>query len=438
MSSELPPELWLKVFENLPLESIRNIHAVSSSFSDLSCSFLFEEFHFYPATFRDEANARRIIQPEFERLAFWSSDKISTHVRICTVDLSATGMAIVLDSPPPLVSACFQAVSRFTNLRELRCNLHPLAAIEIPALRVEALRHLRSLHIHAGKVARPTQSSIRLKLQHFSYTEIPLQISEDTQSPFSYLSFFDSDSIHHLYLRSESMISIEHFLDDKKAMASFQNLHSLELISTETTLADLCACVSPFPAIRDLTLRVNRPCQADILPLTPLTPHLRTYNGPADFLPVILLGSAPENLTISRDYAPELLRALQASGGAARTSVTSLTIQVKYPDVAEGSVLRDALSFFPNVRDLTATVYSARRGRPWPGSAATVSSTGSRELCERLATILGVATLLNNVVLDWWVEGGYWDEIIPPIEELEATLSPVLPSLKHISYTRDS
>lgn len=67
-----------------------------------------------------------------------------------------------------------------------------------------------------------------------------------------------------------------------------------------------------------------------------------------------------------------------------------------------------------------------------------MSSTGSRELCERLATILGVATLLNNVVLDWWVEGGYWDEIIPPIEELEATLSSVLPNLKHISYTRDS
>jgi hypothetical protein len=292
-------------------------------------------------------------------------------------------MAIVLDSPPPLVSACFQAVSRFTNLRELRCNLHPLAAIEIPALRVEALRHLRSLHIHAGKVARPTQSSsIRLKLQHFSYTEIPLQISEDTQSPFSYLSFFASDSIHRLYLRSESMISIEHFLDDKKAMASFQNLHSLELISTETTLADLCACVSPFPAIRDLTLRVNRPCQADILPLTPLTPQLRTYNGPADFLPVILLGSAPENLTISRDYAPELLRALQASGGAARTSVTSLTIQVKYPDVAEGSVLRDALSFFPNVRDLTATVYSARRGRPWPGSVCPLPRPCSRTMID--------------------------------------------------------
>ncbi|KAJ6557641.1 hypothetical protein B0H19DRAFT_1261246 [Mycena capillaripes] len=432
MSSELPPELWLKVFQNLSLESLRNIHAVSSLFSDLSCGFLFEEFSFYLTMFATKTT----IPLELERLAFWSSDKISPHVRSCNLNLRAIdGMSIVSESPPPLVSACVEAVSRFLNLRELRCSLPLMTDIEIPALHVEDHRHLKSLHIQAGRLAPPTSPTIRLKIQEFSYGEIPLPIPGAADSPFSYLSFFDSISLRRLHLWAESFLSIEHFLEDKSTMATFQNLHILDLVFIETTITQLHTCISPFPAIRDLSLKILRQCEAESLPSTPLAPHVRTYKGPADILPAVLLGSSPESLTISRDFTPDLFRALQVGGGAMRPSVASLTMQVAYPDLAQGSVLPDTLSFFPNLRDLSLTICSSRRGRPWPGSAPSVAPAGSDALCARLAAILGVVPLLENVVFNWWVEGGgYWGEIIPPLEDLEAVLLAAIPSLRRISY----
>jgi hypothetical protein len=45
-----------------------------------------------------------------------------------------------------------------------------------------------------------------------------------------------------------------------------------------------------------------------------------------------------------------------------------------------------------------------------------------------------VVALLDTVVLDWWVESGYWGQVIPPLEELEATLVLTLPNLKRVSY----
>ncbi|KAJ7852435.1 hypothetical protein B0H13DRAFT_1904603 [Mycena leptocephala] len=73
---------------------------------------------------------------------------------------------------------------------------------------------------------------------------------------YSDLSLFDPDSLHQLCLRSDEGAGIQHFLEDKPAMAAFRNLYILELGFNNTmTVADLHACISPFPAIRELTLQ---------------------------------------------------------------------------------------------------------------------------------------------------------------------------------------
>ncbi|KAJ7303613.1 hypothetical protein DFH08DRAFT_903755, partial [Mycena albidolilacea] len=434
MSFELPPELWLKVFQSLPMDTIQNVHVVSSLFYDLSCGFLFNAVTLYPATFGDEAFDKRVTDRGFEQLAFWSSEKIATHIRSFTVNLARTEMSIVVGSCPSLVSACFEAVSRFKNLRMLTCSLSSSANIEIPALHVDALPFLRSLHIHGGRLVRPTSPLIQLKIEDFFYTKIPSTHPLGAlESPIPYLSVLDPTSLRRLYLRSGSMISIEHFLEN---MAPYQNLRSLDLSLLEPTNVNrLHTWISTFPAIHDLTVSlVLNTDSADTLPSTPLTPHLRTYTGPPDLVPLVLRGTpAPRGLTIIQYYAPELLHALRASGSEAYPSLTSLTMRALYPDLGSPS-LRDALAFFPNLRALTISVYSARRGRPWRGSAASIASPESRELCERLATVFDVVALLDTVVLDWWVESGYWGQVIPPLEELEATLVLTLPNLKRVLY----
>jgi hypothetical protein len=102
----------------------------------LSCGLLFKEFHFHPDPFPDSDEA--IIALELERLAFWSSAKISTHVRACYVELGHN--EIVLDSRSPLVSACFETVSRFTNLHYLECGVPWMNLVEMPALELILFR----------------------------------------------------------------------------------------------------------------------------------------------------------------------------------------------------------------------------------------------------------------------------------------------------------
>ncbi|KAJ7660289.1 hypothetical protein DFH06DRAFT_1194187 [Mycena polygramma] len=450
MSFVLPPELWLRIFEDLPMEYVSQVRTVSSLFSELSRSFLFEEFSFHPKTFAALRHTDWSL--EYERLAFWGSDKISPHVRRCTVNLTGIDMSIVLLSETQkraslldptglaLVSGCLDAVAQFTNLRELRFSLLPWAFLEMPALPLGALPHLKALHIHGARLTHPT-SSIQLKIRHFSYTDIPSPILEIvTPSPYSFLSLFHPGSLRRLCLRTEDIASIQHFLEDEAAMTAFLSLHVLELVFKTASIPDLHACISPFPAIRDLTLKISSRCSdADSAPATPIAPHLRSFNGPPDVLPTILRGSALESLAISRDFAPDLLHALQTAGGVASiSSVMSLTMQAKYPELSQGSVLGDILAFVPNLRNLYLTVFSTRRGRPWPGSQPDVSPEGSAALCQRLTTILTVAPLLQEVVLDWWVEGGYWNEIIPRLEDLEEALVPSLPSLTRVSYANNA
>ncbi|KAJ6479472.1 hypothetical protein C8R47DRAFT_1322675 [Mycena vitilis] len=451
MSFELPPELWLRIFEGLPMESIVKVRTISSLFSELSRSLLFEEFSFHPQTFAALRHTDWTL--DYARLAFWSSESISPHVRRCTVNLTGIDMSIVLHSETrrraslldptglALVSGCLEAVSRFTNLRELRLSLLPWAILEMPALPLGALPHLEALHIHGARLTHPT-SSIHLKIRHFSYTDIPSPsiLQTATPSAYSFLSLFHSGRLRRLCLKTEDMAGIQHFLADEAAMDAFLSLHFLELVFKAASLPDLHACISPFPAIRDLTLEISSRCSdAESAPATPIAPHLRAFNGPPDVLATILRGSAPESLTISRDFSPDLLHALHTASSMASTSaVMSLTMQAKYPELSQGSVLGDILAFFPNLRNLRLTVFSTRRGRPWPGSQPDVSPEGSAALCHRLTAILTAAPLLQEVILDWWVEGGYWNEIIPRLEDLEEALFPALPRLKRVSYANNA
>ncbi|KAF8192897.1 hypothetical protein K438DRAFT_1829858 [Mycena galopus ATCC 62051] len=247
---ELPSELWLKVFCLLPFRSHQNIHAVSWLFSDLSCSFLFEEVVFDPKTkpsLGDAEHNRQAIQRQLDRVAFWSSERIAPHVRRCTVVLDPASMSIVLEDPlaprrslipegpPSFVAGCFEGVSKFKNLRGLWCSVSHSFNIQISTLRVDELSSLKLLHIRGARLVPPTSESTRLKIEDFAYTEIPrLHYKGQTPSPFPYLSFFDPSCLNRLHLESEYMPYIESFLADKLAIASFRHLRVLEIENIPT------------------------------------------------------------------------------------------------------------------------------------------------------------------------------------------------------------
>ncbi|KAJ7133075.1 hypothetical protein C8R44DRAFT_870520 [Mycena epipterygia] len=218
MSSELPPELWLTVFEHLPQWTLFNVFIVcESSFHSLSVALLYEELNFRPTLYLQESTGGTVLTCALDRLAFWSSDRVAPHVRRC--HLSFHRRDVVVQSQLPLVNAFFKAISRFTCLRVLSCNISGgWGEVELPALRAE---NLRKLQIHGGSLSRPaSQTSFQLKIPHFAYTDIflPRPQSNDEEPRRSCLSMLDTTTLHTLEFVTGHSLGLEYFLEDKIMM----------------------------------------------------------------------------------------------------------------------------------------------------------------------------------------------------------------------------
>ncbi|KAJ7620561.1 hypothetical protein DFH06DRAFT_1360340 [Mycena polygramma] len=426
MSFELPPELWLRILEHLPWLTIPLLRTVSAFFATLSYGLLFEEFQFTPT------GSKSLAPKDVKKLAFWSSEHISCCVRRCHLVLPSA--AIGLHGPSPLVSDIFDAVSRFSGLRLLTCRF-PGGCVDIPALRLEGLSLLKTLQIHGARLICPTRApSTLLKAESFSYTLIPPPPSASGATAHTLttdLSFLDPAALCHLRLQAQSMLSIEHFLADKAALSRFHSLRVLDLGCDTATVSALHAYISLFPALRELAINLREwgPCKPARFPLPPLTPHLHTYAGPAELLPLLLSPtSGPHTLTLlhNSDYTREVLRALQAGGATAYPSVTSLSLQMGCTTICDADEteassmdLTDILACLPRLSDLQMKV--------WCGCQRFASKhVDSREFCEKLARLLRRATALKSVQLQW----SMFYISLPHGEDVQAALFAEIPSLK--------
>ncbi|KAF8180702.1 hypothetical protein K438DRAFT_2170996 [Mycena galopus ATCC 62051] len=241
--------------------------------------------------------------------------------------------------------------------------------------------------------------------------------------------FLDSATLRRIDLRSESMFSVEHFLEDKVALASFHNLHVVNITVSKTTFAELHACLLPLPAVRELGVNVSRCCALGDLPspATPIALHLIQYRGLADLLPLILRGTSPYTVEITRDWVPVLLLALRKSNCSRFESVTTLFLQAQYPDIAESADLANALTFFPALDRLTVVVYSGRVFVP-------PTSRRARVLCDCLSQTLASTKALRTGTFKWGLGLDIPWEHGPRLEMLEAVLLPALPCLKSVVY----
>ncbi|KAJ6482879.1 hypothetical protein C8R47DRAFT_575421 [Mycena vitilis] len=431
MSFELPPELWLRILEHLPWVKIPLIRTVSTFFAALSYGLLFEELHFQFTP----TGSKSLAPKDVNKLVFWSSERISSCVRRCHLILPSA--AIGLRGPSPLVSDIFEAVSRFSGLRLLTCRF-PGGCVEIPALRLENLSFLNCLQIHGAQLVCPNQPpTTLLKPQRFCYTMIPPSPSASgatTDASATFLSFLDPATLCHLHLQAQSMFSIEHFLADKAALCRFHSLRVLDLCCDAATVPALYACISLFPALRELaiTLREWGPCKPARFPLPPLAPHLHIYAGPAELLPLLLSAtSGPHTLTLlhNSDHTREVLRALQAGSATTYPSVTSLSLQmgctaISNADETEASSidLPDILGRLPHLSDLEMKVWcGCERSAP--------KHLDSREFCEKLARLLRKANALKSVQLQW----SMFHISLPHAEDVQAALFAEIPGLKDVS-----
>ncbi|KAJ6557730.1 hypothetical protein B0H19DRAFT_120042 [Mycena capillaripes] len=262
-----------------------------------------------------------------------------------------------MHSRSPVVNALFETVSRFSNLRCLSCNLSG-SPVELSALRVENLRHLRILHIHDGPLSCPNEPTpFKISVQHFGHTDIFLPHLPGGGPHFSCLSMLDPATLRSLELSAGHSLSLEHFLADSVTMASFDSLRTLAISFSRI---DLPRIIEPFPAIEDLIVDLKQSWETDTyaVPPTPLAPQLGRYKGPAMLLPLVLPGSQVTQLTITRGSAAELLGTLTRMTYDPK-SITALAIRVAlHGDVCEGTALLELLAFFPRPTRLALHVSS--------------------------------------------------------------------------------
>ncbi|KAJ7479344.1 hypothetical protein B0H11DRAFT_2027053 [Mycena galericulata] len=218
-------------------------------------------------------------------------------------------------------------------------------------------------------------------------------------------------------------------------MTSFQNLHTLELNFKDATFTQLHACLSPFPAIEDLTLYVRGTCVADTLPTTALAPQLRRYTGPYQLLPLVLQHAAPSDIIISDRNAQHLLQVLQGSGADARGSITSLELSATYSDLF-GFVLTDILTLFPRLTTLTVHIYAGKRPEEEGADPAASDSPeeGAQALFAPLIWALDAPHALTRAVLNWWDAHPDPDEFASDLELLKAALLSGVSSLVDVSF----
>ncbi|KAJ7479339.1 hypothetical protein B0H11DRAFT_2423482 [Mycena galericulata] len=447
MSFELPPELWLYIFEESSLDHLPQIQSVCRLFRNVSRPLLFSEVKFIIGE-RDEADTEslgssnlddldsEILHPqqdfrrEFEKLEFWTSETISPHVRSCDIRVLYS-VPIEWDSPLSILSACFKAISQFTNLRIL---LWDAESIQISSLRADALPSLKRIDITSPGFVRPSSPiPNKLQLTHFSYTENSMYaISEPSPDAPLYLSFLDPTSLRSLRLKHNTIPSIL-LQRNRILMSSFQNLRTLELHCwNATTFTQLHAYLSPFPAIQDLTLGVWGMCTADALPDTALAPQLRRYSGPSQLLPLILRHAAPTDIML-HDDGPHLLQPLLDSDAEARGYIPSLELWADYSEVSD-STLALILSLFPRLTAVTVNISLGKRRTEEGTYPATRSPT--EVLFKPLRRALRAPQALTTAVLNWWSDCGP-NEVVPDLEQLKAALLSGVPSLVDVSFGGD-
>ncbi|KAJ6557655.1 hypothetical protein B0H19DRAFT_1261259 [Mycena capillaripes] len=422
MSLELPPEIWITVFEYLPRSWLLALRTVSSLFNDLSPGILYRQFNYRPSAYVQDGSSG-LVGRELDRLTFWASDKIASHVRTCHVSYAGP---VVMHSRSPVFNALFETVSRFSNLRALSCNLSG-SPVELCALRVENLRHLRTLHIHGGPLSCPDKlTSFKISVQHFGYTDIFLPHLPSEGPHFSCLSMLDLAILRSLELGAGHSLGLEHFLSDSDTVASFNSLRTLSISFSRTDLPRIHACIAPFPAIEDLILDLIQTWEADTytVPPTPLAPQLNRYKGPAMLLPLVLPGSQPTQLTITRGSAAELLGTLTRMIYDPK-SITALAIRVVlHGDVCEGTTLLELLALFPCLTRLALNVSSDN------AALETFDPHNTSHVCERLANLLTVPPALRNVVFRWRLARNSDAEVVPDVSQLADRMRRLNPGLE--------
>ncbi|KAJ6477876.1 hypothetical protein C8R47DRAFT_643870 [Mycena vitilis] len=347
MSSQVPDELWLEAFGNLPTDTLQDLSLTCHDLRRVTRSLLFAHFAFHPFVVRNPYIVRQdsncllpadtSVAGLMERLHFWSSEDIAPLVRTCDMvrfGADSTGSHTI--GQYALLDLFFERMSRFTGLRRLTtkyvdftptamtnlCRMPSLASLEIgqfPGSREEPEAVPRAL--------KATSFSLRHNLQRGDA-----------------LAYW-IPTLHPQHLRELKLMC--HLLGDGiQAIPVFPYVHSLSMTMDFSTMVHNRAIMSKFPGVEVLCLwgwgemedgdELNSRLELEDAPF----PVLEEYCGPHRAMSMFLGRATLTRLTVTDGYLPGVINQLQAVHGPVNITAFTANFFGAVDTVAFGILLR--------------------------------------------------------------------------------------------------
>ncbi|KAF8874706.1 hypothetical protein CPB84DRAFT_1797234 [Gymnopilus junonius] len=316
----LPPELWTKIFEDIPRSMDQESPRESWAQVSLTCHtfrsymmpimHLLFTFHPYAVDLTDpwgdfqtaigSMPSTDTVERELERLAFYSSDPIVNYVR--GVVLRPWSFKVVESSSGShgleyLSSKFFESLYRFRNLRSVifvLANLNSLA--------LQNLVHLPKLeHLGVFNCSLQTPVDVSLSLRSFAFNHEAEYEDLEELGAGTWLDLLNPDRLGYL------LIDVDHpplaILERIRTSSPFNSLSKVTINVTSDLLPHLQSLLTNVPRIR--SLEVSRPPDPpqdecvllseglNTLAVGPLT-LLEEFIGPRELLYVILVRQSIE------------------------------------------------------------------------------------------------------------------------------------------------
>ncbi|KAJ6606350.1 hypothetical protein DFH09DRAFT_1299613 [Mycena vulgaris] len=341
----MPPELWLKVFMNIPLYLLPAVALSCRSFCSLAQPLMFSTISTHPATV--PSSALRGPQPSkyrkriLERMDFFFSPRISPSVVECWISPHAPEE----DGAPAddLIDTIFESLSRLPNLKILGCRY-----VRLTPRRLSVLQRLQlttiSLEMCFGEIADfAVTPSVPVQTVTFKYPDATLQ--RDQADPC--LLFLSPNHLEQLHATTTSI------LPTLSRSQPFRKLHTLD-IPVECITSDLfIPALSRCPAVHHLSLHTSEYVPRSLIEFLPdgILPLLSSYYGPHHFAATFLRGRNAQQIEISVPCKPHRLEATLVGLERSLTSLSFRLEGVELPASLLGTIHRS----FPALKSLAVT-----------------------------------------------------------------------------------
>ncbi|KAJ7118858.1 hypothetical protein C8R44DRAFT_184946 [Mycena epipterygia] len=338
----LPPELWLKVFVNIPLYLLPAVTLTCRSFCSLAQPLLFSTISTHPPSLPSLAlrgsQTSKYRKRILDRLELFFSPRISPSVVECWISPPSSEEGDV--PTDDLIDTIFDSLSRLPNLKLLGCRYVRLTPRRLSVLQKLQLTTI-SLELCFGEIADfAVAPSVPMQAVTFKYPDASLR--GDGANPC--LLFLSPSHLEQLHATTTSI------LPTLASSQPFRKLRTLDIpigcITSDLFIPALSRC----PAVDHLSLHTSDSVPRSLLESLPdgILPLLSSYRGPHHFAAAFLRRRNAKRIDISVPCRPH---SLEASLADVDRSLASLSFSLEGVELP-ASLLGTIHHSFPALKSL--------------------------------------------------------------------------------------